>query len=207
VSTPDHFRRLYASGRVPWRFDTGWYERRKRSLLLAALPAERYGTVVEPGCATGHLTVELARRCDRLLAFDVSPDAVATTRDRIRALGGRAAGVADVSVSVAELPEGWPPGPRVDLAVLSEIGYYLTEPGLVRLRRAVEASLAPDGTVVACHWRHPAPDHRLTGDRVHELLGDAGWRTSSRTVEEDFVLQVWQPPGSASVARLEGLTG
>jgi hypothetical protein len=55
----ERFATLSADGNDPW--DTGsWYERRKRALMLAALPQERYGTALEPGCGTGELTVELA---------------------------------------------------------------------------------------------------------------------------------------------------
>jgi LmbE family N-acetylglucosaminyl deacetylase len=61
------FAELYADGADPWRAGS-WYERRKRAVVLASLPRERYRRAFEPGCGTGELTRELAARCDAVLA-------------------------------------------------------------------------------------------------------------------------------------------
>ena len=74
---------LYRDGADPWSFETSAYEARKRAVTLASLPHGRYRRAFEPGCSIGTLTEQLADRCDRLLAADVSERAVARNRARL----------------------------------------------------------------------------------------------------------------------------
>lgn len=78
-----YFDELYRRSDDPWKLREGWYERRKRALTLAMLPRPRYRNAFEPGCANGELTLELARRCDALLAADLHGRAVQLTRERV----------------------------------------------------------------------------------------------------------------------------
>ncbi|WP_273653205.1 PIG-L family deacetylase [Cellulomonas fimi] len=193
----DFFDATYARRDDPWGFEDRWYEERKRAVTLAALPAARHGRVLEVGCSIGVLTAALAERCDTLLAVDVAPAAVARARERV-------AGAPHVRVEVGDVAARVPDGPW-DLVVLSEVGYYLSRADLVRTARALRASLAPGGTVVAVHWRHPVADYPLTGDEVHRVLR----RTLDlaplvRHEEADFVLDVLAAD-PRSVARRTGL--
>ncbi|MGI8535862.1 MAG: class I SAM-dependent DNA methyltransferase [Mycobacteriales bacterium] len=190
---PDYFDRMYAADADPWGFDSRWYEQRKYALTLAALPSPRYERGLEIGCSIGILTAALAARCTSLVAVDPSATALAAARTRVPP---------SVRLVLGAVPEHWPAG-TYDLVVLSEIGYYLDGGDLVRLLGLVERDLAPGGTVVACHWRHPVPDYPLTGDQVHAAL--AHWPRVSRVEEEDFLLDVLMPGGAVSVARQEGL--
>jgi LmbE family N-acetylglucosaminyl deacetylase/SAM-dependent methyltransferase len=184
-----YFDRLYDGADDPWELGTRFYETRKRRLLLDVLPRERYRRAFEPGCATGLLTLELARRCEELRACDVAGRAVEQTRERVRGF--------NVQVEPGSIPDYWPDG-QLDLIVISEVGYYC--PDLSELRARVEQSLAPDGVVVACHWRHPAPDHPHTAEDVHAALGH-DLASIVNHVEDDFLLQVWgRRPGSTARA-------
>ena len=62
------------------------------------------------------------------------------------------------------------PTSPVDLVVLSEIGYYLTEPVLVDLAHRIRGVLTPGGRVVAVHWTGESSDHVLHGRDVHRIL-------------------------------------
>ena len=190
-----YFDALYEADEDPWGLAERFYERRKRSVLMAALPRARFRRAFEPGCAIGLLTAELAERCDELIAWDVADAAVRRTTERLMELD-------DVRASVERntIPEHWPDG-RFDLIVLSEVGYYVDD--LDALRERVLASLAPDGVVVGCHWRHPAPDHPRTAGDVHRLFDEVLERDVHH-VEDDFLLDVWSR-GAPSVARAEGL--
>ncbi len=190
---PDYFDRVYADADDPWGFATRWYEQRKYALLLAALPAPSYARTLEIGCSIGVLTAQLAARSELLVAVDASATALAAARTRVPA---------GVRLVHAQVPDGWPTG-SYDLVVLSEVAYYLDAPDLGRLLDLVERDLAPGGTVVACHWRHPVEDYPQTGDAVHAAL--ARWPRLSRVQEEDFLLDVLVPGGAVSVARREGL--
>lgn len=186
------FERLYARSPDPWRFEGSWYEARKRAVVLASLPRQRYAAAFEPACANGGLTAPLAARCDRLLACDTAAPAVHATRERL-------AGQAHVEYMQAWLPEQWPRGRVFDLVVLSEFLYYLAPPALGGLLHALRASLLPHGTVLACHWRHPIPDCALDGDAVHARLhAGLGLPRVLEVRDADFRLDVWCAEPSAA---------
>ncbi|MGH3745414.1 MAG: SAM-dependent methyltransferase [Mycobacteriales bacterium] len=190
----EYFDALYAEAADPWGFTDRWYERRKRALTLALLPQERYGSAYEPGCSIGVLTRELAGRCDRLLATDVAPAAVDAARARCADLPG-------VTVERATLPDDWPDA-HVDLAVLSEVGYYFARDDA---RKVAARAFAGADTVVAVHWRHRVEDYPLSGDVVHTLLEEAaeslgfGWITQH--VDEDIRADVWSVDPRSVAAR------
>jgi LmbE family N-acetylglucosaminyl deacetylase/SAM-dependent methyltransferase len=196
------FDEFYAeNGADPWGFEDRWYEARKRALTLAVLPRERFRSALEIGCSTGVLTVELARRTDRLLAVDVAASALDRARERLAA-----AGLADgVTTQVARVPQEFPEG-TFDLVVLSEVAYYCGPGDLRTLLDRLGASLTPDGVLVACHWRHLVEGYPLTGDEVHRALrGLTGLEVLVRHEEEDFLLDVLVPSPAVSVARAGGL--
>lgn len=142
-----YFADLYADSDDPWAFRTRWYERRKRDLLLASLPRQRYERVFEPACANGELSVLLAERCASLLCQDIDSTAVGLARQRL--------GTAHhAHVEQGHLPGDWPGG-QFDLIVLGEIGYYLDPTAWLQVIEQSVASLTADGALLACHWRHP----------------------------------------------------
>jgi SAM-dependent methyltransferase len=192
----EYFDNLYAQHPDPWGLTHRFYERRKRDLLLASLPRPHFRRAFEPGCAVGLLTAELAQRCDEVVAWDGAQVAV----DQTTAHLARHASAGAVSVARARIPGQWPTG-RFDLIVLSEVGYYCADQH--QLRSHVEASLAADGVLVACHWRHPAADHAVTAEAVHASVGQDLYRIVTHH-ESDFMLDVWTRDGN-SVAQLDGI--
>ncbi|WP_409493559.1 PIG-L family deacetylase [Amycolatopsis sp. cmx-11-12] len=181
TSTPvSRFETLYREP-DPWTMDS-WYERRKRTVALAALPRERYDFAVEPACGTGVLTLDLAGRCDRVHAFDPVPAALSIARDRL-------AHLSTVELAAGSLPDDLR-GPA-DLVVLSEILYYLDEADLTATLDRTVASLRPDGEVLAVHWRPQAPDAPHHGAEVHERLrAHPGLRSLVTHRETDFLVDV-----------------
>ncbi len=193
-----YFQRLYDESTDPWRISDGWYEQRKRALVLAALPLPRFSIGFEPGCGNGELTALLAERCDRLIAWDVIEAAVNRTRQRTMELPG-------VQVRTGGLPGNWP-DETADLIVLSEVGYYLDEADLIRAVSQAKDRLVDGGTLLAVHWRHDAEDYPLTGDRVHEIIGaEAALRRQGRYRDEDVLIEVFRRGDATSVARVQGL--
>jgi LmbE family N-acetylglucosaminyl deacetylase/SAM-dependent methyltransferase len=196
ASSAEYFDHLYAQQRDPWGLADRFYERRKRELLLASLPRQRFRRAFEPGCAIGLLTARLAERCDEVVAWDGAQTAIDQTVERIRDEGA----ALRVRVECDRIPEHWPAG-QFDLIVLSEVGYYGSDPAQLPAR--IEDSLAPDGVLVACHWRHPAPEHPSTAADVHAALGE-GLQRIVKHREGDFLLDVWTRDG-VSVAAVEGI--
>ena len=198
AAAPD-FEALFAASDDPWGYRSRWYEARKRALTLAALPRPRYARGFEPGCATAELGVALAGRCDALLLADGSARAVELAR-------ARAAGLAHVEVQRLQLPGEWPADHhRFDLVVFSEIGYYLEPAALQTVVDRIRSSLAPDATVLACHWQRPIADARCDAEAVHSVL-DArlGLAHTGGWLDADFRIDVWTAD-PRSVAQRDGV--
>ncbi|MFC5061729.1 SAM-dependent methyltransferase [Actinomycetospora atypica] len=196
----EHFDRLWADEDDPWGLEGSWYEDRKRSLVMAALPDERLGRAWEPGCAGGALSVLLAPRCDELVCTDLAETGLERARRRL-------AGEDHVRVERAAVPGEYPAGP-FDLVVVSELAYYFGDADRAALWAAVLDVLAPGGTLLAVHWVREAPEYPVTGDVVHdELAGIAGLERLVEHREGDFRLDVYSrvPPAARSVAFRVGL--
>ena len=180
-----HFEHLHATRADPWNVENSWYERRKRRLLVATLPRDRYRSILELGCSTGVTTRALAKRADVLLAIDGSFSAVSAARDRTRFLS-------NTRVERMRLPLQWPEG-HYDLVVVSELGYYLDSVDWQALCTCMLASLEPDGEVLACHWNGMAPDFLQSGERAHQLLAEAvGHAADIRHHDDEFVIELFR---------------
>ncbi|TDV19571.1 SAM-dependent methyltransferase [Paraburkholderia caballeronis] len=179
-----YFDAKFAADDDPWRYRDSWYERRKRDLVLAALPHARYRSAFEPGCANGELSAHLAPRCERLLSADFAPTALALAQRRV-------ARFAHVSVERRAMPDDWPAS-RFDLIVISEFAYYLSREQCATLADLGCASLEAGGTLLCCHWRHGGEAWMLDPADVHARFDarDALHR-HTRIEDRDFLLDVW----------------
>lgn len=195
----DYFDAMYSASADPYGLRDRWYEQRKRAVLLAALPHARYGSAFEPGCGAGELSIELAARCDRVLASDFSDAALQSARARAR-------GVSNLRFEAHVLPHEWPgdAGP-FDLIVVSEVGYFLETSAMVELARRCAESLSADGVLATCNWRYAFDRRVISTDAVHEAFASTGLHRIVRHVEADFLLEVWcRDP--RSVAQRDGLS-
>lgn len=157
------FDAMFDDGEDPW--DSGsWYERRKRALTLAVLQRPRYARVLDLGCSTGVLTRELAGRAEEVTGVDASERALAVagrdTPPGVVWVHGEAPAVLDGLVDL-DRPD------RLDLAVVSEVGYFLTPFEWWLTLGALVRRLAPGGELVLVHWRHATTDIPLDGPSVH----------------------------------------
>ena len=184
----DYFDALYRADPDPWRFKTSDYERDKYRATLAALTRPRYPRALEVGCAIGVLTRQLAGRCDRLLAIDGSPTALAAAE-------AECAGLDAVEFSCRTVPAGFPEG-RFDLIVLSEVLYYLVPADLEIVATRCFDALRPGGEIILCHWLGET-DYPLTGDAASELFGAAALKrplARQRLADETYRLERLQAP-------------
>lgn len=177
------FDELYARGvGDPWETHTAWYERRKRATVLACLPAERYRHAAEPACGTGALTGDLAARCDRISASDFAGSAVAQTA---------AAAPPHVDVARVTLPDPAALPSGIDLAVLSEVLYYLSDDDLAAVVDRLAEAVEPGGDVVLVHWDGWPAEAPRDGAAAHRvLLADPRFETIVEHVDEEFLLHV-----------------
>jgi len=103
----------------PWELETSQFEKDKYDLQLAMLKNHRYSRALEIGCGAGTFTRRLSGIADRVVALDISANAIARAQEAKFAGGSidyRVANVMDYKVG----DEGsW------DLVVMSETIYYL----------------------------------------------------------------------------------
>lgn len=180
----NYFRRMYGGDADPWGFDRHWYERRKYAVSLAALTKPRYSHAFEPGCANGALTELLAARCDRLVAAELMFDVAERARRRL-------ADQPHVTVECAAFPAWWPEDP-IDLLVLSEVAYYLREPGRRSAASELQRLLVPGGEVLSVHYTGET-DYPMRGCDVPAWLDELPVldRVVSH-VDDGFELVVWR---------------
>ena len=185
-----YFQQLYQQNSDPWNVRENWYERRKRQLVLASLPQQRYLNVFEPGCGNGELTVELSKRCDRMLASDGAESAVELAVKRL----AQEPRCNHVTITRQSLPHEWPKESRdvFDLIVISEIAYYLQPADFTKLVSNTLESLSSGGTLLMCHWRHPFKDRTLDTYQVHDTFSALiDLHHFAHYEETDFLLDVW----------------
>ncbi|MFI5735276.1 PIG-L family deacetylase [Kribbella sp. NPDC051587] len=175
------FADLYATQDDPWHTADSWYERRKRAVVLASLPAERYRRTLEPACGLGALTALLVQRSDQVIAFDPVDAAVRQAAEA----------APSAELSVAALPATATDEP-VDLMVLSEILYYLGDDDLQASLDNLLRLLEPGGHLLAVHWRPWAPEAPRDAAATHQVLRDRPELDQLvEHVDEDFLLHVF----------------
>lgn len=209
ATSQDYFDALYERSDDPWRIAGNWYEQRKRGLVTAVLPRRRFRHAFEPACGSGELSLELGRRCDRLLCSDFSATAVEIAQERWQQAGaGSRSASCDARFVRMAVPDEWPTqlGPAFDLIILSEFGYYLDPDALNALPALADASLAPDGVLLACHWKHDFAQRVHGTPAVHALFDQLdGLHRCAHYEDADFLLDAWSRE-PRSVATLEELT-
>ncbi len=182
ATTDEYFDAMWNTGPDPWDHAGRFYEHRKYAMTAAALQAEHYEAIFEPGCATGLLTAMLAPRAERYLATDRHPRAVEVTRARVR-------GMTNVTVTEGRLPDDWPDDTFTAI-VLSEVLYYLEPPQVRECLDRAAAAVSVGGELVAVHFREPVVEHALLGDTVHDLIAEhPAWVREVAHREARFVLE------------------
>ncbi len=160
----EYFESIYADADDPWAFASSPYEREKYDRSLSVL-APHYGRALEIGCSIGVFTERLARRCDELIAVDISELAIRSARVRC-------AHQPHVRVVRAAFPEQCSPS-MFDLITCCEVGYYWSDADLARARDTIADRLLPEGELLLVHFLPHVDDYVREGDAVHEaFLGD-----------------------------------
>ncbi|KOV08293.1 MULTISPECIES: bifunctional 2-polyprenyl-6-hydroxyphenol methylase/3-demethylubiquinol 3-O-methyltransferase UbiG [Streptomyces] len=163
VSTA-HFDKAYRARTDPWGTLHKAYEREKFADTASLLPAGRFASALEIGCGVGALTRLLAPHCDALLATDCSAAAIEQARGNCADLDG-------VSFATLRVPEDLAEGEAdLDLVVMSEVGYYLSDADLHLAARRIHARLRPGGHLLLAHWVHEGSEGVVTGRGVHEAF-------------------------------------
>jgi 2-polyprenyl-3-methyl-5-hydroxy-6-metoxy-1,4-benzoquinol methylase len=124
---------------------------------------EAHHEVLEVGAGTGHYTLEVARRCARVVALDAAPEMV----DYLRARAERA-GAGNVEAGVGRLPDGiHTAGPFHGVVCLGVLGYVAE---LEAALGALAERLRPGG------WALLSLPPRTVEGRLHKIVELVGRR-------------------------------
>lgn len=102
-----------------WELESSEYERARCARLIDVLRDARYPRALELGCGAGYFTRLLAPQTDRLVAYDISPSAIARARG---------AGTADTPIEFRAgnaMDYGWRDDGPWDLVTMNETICYL----------------------------------------------------------------------------------
>ncbi len=161
-TSPEFFERMFHGKDDPWNFAADEYEQHRYRTIVQALAPGGYRRAWEPGCSVGALTEKLAALADRVDASDFSPSAAGAAQKRCRHLPG-------VSVRCAAVTDPIDYG-AYDLLLLSELGYYFSSERWSALVQSIVSGMQPGATLLAAHWLGTSPDHRMSGDEVHDMM-------------------------------------
>lgn len=177
----EYFVDLYRRHADPWNFANSDYEREKYAESVAVL-RPRYGAGCEIGCSIGVFTALLARRCERLVALDPSPEALARAAQRVPR---------NVELRRGVVPHDFPRG-TFDLVTFCEVGFYLGPNDLASTKERIVGALAPGGDVLLVHWTPRVEGHASSAFEVHGAFADdARLRRSVHRERETYVLDVF----------------
>jgi cyclopropane fatty-acyl-phospholipid synthase-like methyltransferase len=174
-----HYEAVWQEGDV-WSFETSEYEQRRYDFHLAMLDGRRYGSTLEIGCGSGGLTRRLAAISDRVLALDISSNAIERARTQLAALPQRDAielRAADIMTFDAGAHGPW------DLIVFSE-------------------------TIYCVGWLYPMFDVALMASNLRASMRPGGRLLLSNTYGErrDWLLRPWLIDTYRDLFRNVGLT-
>ena len=168
----------------------------RHQITVESLLRDRYRTAFEPGCQTGALTARLATRCDRVIAVDPSPIAIATARRRCRAFQNVEISEGAIDAESGAVANSGAAGDfgaeELDLILFNEVGHNQSAAQLRELARKLAGRLGENGEFVAVHDLGASAGQRLTADQIHAVLGDELPLLSVKRVRYPrFRLDIW----------------
>jgi SAM-dependent methyltransferase len=172
--TPGFFDSIYQET-PPW--DIGAAQPALTALFDEHPPA---APVLDVGCGSGDLAIELARRGVEVLGIDVVEAAIQQARERAAALSPDAARLATFEVGDALHPSRL--GRRFGAVVDSGFFHLFDQDHRDRLAREIAATLLPGGRyyLLAFATEFPVPNTplKVTDDELRARFTEAnGWRT------------------------------
>lgn len=185
-SRRDTFDRLYSDDPDPWNVDTSSYELQKRQAALDILPNRRFSSVLDIGCGSGVLALQLSNQNGDVVAVDVSRTALKLAADRLK-------DKANVSFHVLEVPSEWPTG-TFDLIVISEVLYFLSESEIIQTSQKAAECLADEGVCLLVNWTGHN-DLPVNGEQAAALFrASSRWSTLEHNEDDTFRLDLLSLP-------------
>ena len=172
------FEARYRADPDPWRTLTDPYEFAQARAHAGGLRCRPVRAACDLGAGTGVLAAALAPRCDRLLALDGAPTAVAEAQRAARPFPHAEARVATAARRPARRSASTSSSPARSCTT------WTTAPS-ARSLGWLPGALTRGGRAVAVHWTGSAPDLRRSADEVGAALAASPGCGRSRTARID----------------------
>jgi len=136
------WERLYLENADPFEYQSSAYERRKYERTLETILNWRCGaeSALELGCSIGVFTQMLAGHFGRVVALDISQEALTAAKQRNQA-NGNVRFVLD-DLRFMEL------GEKYDVITCAEVLYYVSQPDAQRVYRQLDRHLNANGIII-----------------------------------------------------------
>lgn len=159
-----YFDRLFSRGPDPWSYQSDPVSEARKELLLALLPTNRVPRLLEIGCATGWMTIDLASHADIVVAVDISETAISLAKRRCEALS-------NISFQLTDLLTDTIDG-TFDVIVCAGVLVFLPWSVQVRVCRNLVNALNPGGTLLLEHLMR-GDFGGSSGEKIHDLYANS----------------------------------
>lgn len=142
----NYFDRLYTFSHDPFENEASSYEQAKLDLIFQFLFLEPYKLLMDMGCGTGAMTVQLAKKVKQTIGIDFSQEAIAIARQRY-------GNTPNLDFVVANLSE-YKPSSKADVIVASEVLYYIrrnSKQEFEKVVRNIASLVLPGGKLIVSH--------------------------------------------------------
>lgn len=185
----EFFDTLYSENEDPWNFRYSAYEHEKYRTVDQLLEDQTFENGLELGCSIGIQTPFFAKRCQNLLAVDISEDAIASAIHNNPNLH-------NVVFQVLDVVESFPPQ-RFDFISMAEVGYYFDESTLYKVFAQVDTYLQSGGQFLMVHWTSFVREFPLNGNQVNSIFKDYNalhchFSGVSSFVHDKYEVYIWQ---------------
>lgn len=148
-STRRKMNRVFSRGRDPYQYNQNPYERSRLEGMAAALGDRSFKNALEVGSAEGVFTRELSRMAAKIIGLELSPVALARSRETFE--GNTQISFVEADVRIWE-PEG---EGLFDLIVLGDVLYYMDKPivrkEFERVFKRLVGWVEPNGLILLAH--------------------------------------------------------
>ncbi|QAA80910.1 methyltransferase domain-containing protein [Aequorivita sp. H23M31] len=189
--TKSYFDTLYDHNPDPWNFRNSDYEKSKYKTIDQFLNGKLYKNGLEMGCSIGIHTSHLANHCKKLLAVDISAEAIETAK--------KSTNLPNVTFEIRDIEKDFPTGPFQFIS-MCEMGYYFDKNTLWNIFEHISKNLEINGQFLMVHWTSFVREYPLNGKKVHQLFEsfnekEKAFALLSSSAADRFELMLWEKKG------------
>ena len=160
----EYFDKLFSRGPDPWSYQSDPVSEARKKLLLEFLPTNRVPRLLEIGCATGWMTMDLASHAEIVVAVDISETAISLAKCRCETLSNINFQLIDLLTDTID--------ETFDVIICAGVLVFLPWSVQVRVCRNLVNALNPGGTLLLEHLLR-GDFGGSSGEKIHNLYANS----------------------------------